>query len=61
MITIHWVHAVIVIALVASIAYFIIDDANCGDYGFSGCGCLALLAAIIGSLCLLLAKAWGWV
>lgn len=61
MITIHWVHAVILIALFAAIVHFIFDADGCGDYGIPSFGCLGLVAAIIGSLCLLLAKAWGWV
>lgn len=61
MITLHWVHAVILIALFAAIVNFKIDADGCGAYGMPAMGCFGLLAAIILSLCLLLAKSWGWV
>lgn len=61
MITVHWTHAVILVAMLAAITHAYIDGKHCGDYGMPLMGCLSLLAAVVLGLALLLAKSWGWV
>ena len=61
MIHIHWVHLADMLMVCSALKIAKDDIESCGPFGFPAVGCGALAAAIIASLLLLLAKAWGWV